>query len=453
MTVNGRIPTRPKGTPGEHYYRLAARKGEKLVIETLARRYGSDLDSLLEILDAKGQPVERATARAVWETTTTLAERDSVQRGIRVQAWNSIVPGDYLMIGGEIVRVESLPKSPDADVVMEGFGGQRVTYFDTTAEAHAIDKPVYKVQIYEAGKQFAPNGLPLARLYYRNDDGGPGYGKDSIVYFTAPADGEYLIRVRDVRGEGGDKFAYRLNVRPPRPDFRLRATPENPNIPRGGSVPLTVTAFRMDGFNGPVEISVQELPEGVSATKAVIASGQDSATLLLSAAGQAKLDRALPLKIIGEAKIEGRPVIHAANSGEKLQLVSLMPQPDVVMTAETQEVVVEAGGTAEIAVSIRRQNDFGGRVPVDVRNLPPRVSVLDVGLNGVLINEEEDRRSFTIEALPNAEPVEQLIYVAARVETRSPLPSSYAAPQAIRLKVLPRKEGSQAKTASVAGTR
>ncbi|MCL4851569.1 MAG: hypothetical protein KJZ78_09310 [Bryobacteraceae bacterium] len=79
-------------------------------------------------------------------------------------------------------------------------------------------------------------------------------------------------------------------------------------------------------------------------------------------------------------------------------------------------------------------------MPVDVRNLPPRVSVLDVGLNGVLINEEEDRRSFTIEALPNAEPVEQLIYVAARVETRSPLPSSYAAPQAIRLKVLPRKE-------------
>ncbi|MCL4851568.1 MAG: hypothetical protein KJZ78_09305, partial [Bryobacteraceae bacterium] len=107
-------------------------------------------------------------------------------------------------------------------------------------------------------------------------------------------------------GEGGDKFAYRLNVRPPRPDFRLRATPENPNIPRGGYVPLTVTAFRMDGFDGPVEISVQELPEGVSATKAVIASGQDSATLLLSATGQAKLDRALPLKIIGEAKIEGR---------------------------------------------------------------------------------------------------------------------------------------------------
>lgn len=440
LTVNGRIPTPQNSTPGEHYYRLAARKGEKLVIETLARRYGSDLDSLLEILDAKGQPVERATARAVWETTTTLAERDSVQRGIRMQAWNSIVPGDYLMIGGEIVRVESLPKSPDADVVMEGFGGQRVTYFDTTAEAHAIDKPVYKVQIHEAGKQFAPNGLPLAHLYYRNDDGGPGYGKDSIVHFTAPADGEYLIRVRDIRGEGGDKFAYRLNVRPPRPDFRLRATPENPNIPRGGYVPLTVTAFRMDGFDGPVEISVQELPEGVSATKAVIASGQDSATLLLSATGQAKLDRALPLKIIGEAKIEGRPVIHAANSGEKLQLVSLMPQPDVVMTAETQEVVVEAGGTAEIAVSIRRQNDFGGRVPVDVRNLPPRVSVLDVGLNGVLINEEEDRRSFTLEALPNAEPVEQLIYVAARVETRSPLPSSYAAPQAIRLKVLPRKE-------------
>jgi hypothetical protein len=42
-----------------------------------------------------------------------------------------------------------------------------------------------------------------------------------------------------------------------------------------------------------------------------------------------------------------------------------------------------------------------------------------------------------LEALPNCEPLEQLIYVAGDIETRSSLPSSYAAPQAILLKVKP----------------
>jgi len=72
---------------------------------------------------------------------------------------------------------------------------------------------------------------------------------------------------------------------------------------------------------------------------------------------------------------------------------------------------------------------------VQVLNLPPRVRVLDVGLNGVLVTEDESRRSFTLEALPSAEPVEQIIYVAATVETRSPQQSLYAAPEAIRLRV------------------
>jgi hypothetical protein len=57
-----------------------------------------------------------------------------------------------------------------------------------------------------------------------------------------------------------------------------------------------------------------------------------------------------------------------------------------------------------------------------------------------LINETETHRSFTIEALPNAEPVEQLIYVGASIETRSGLPSTYAAPQAILLKVAAKRE-------------
>ena len=43
------------------------------------------------------------------------------------------------------------------------------------------------------------------------------------------------------------------------------------------------------------------------------------------------------------------------------------------MTAETKQVTLEPGGTAEVEVAIQRNNEFGGRVPVEVRNLPPGV--------------------------------------------------------------------------------
>jgi hypothetical protein len=161
----------------------------------------------------------------------------------------------------------------------------------------------------------------------------------------------------------------------------------------------------------------------------VIGKNQISATLALTADAAAKLSGAVPLKVTGHASAGAQ----TANPEDHLKLIALMPRPDLVMTAETKEVTLAPGGTAEITVSIARQEGFGGRVPVEVRNLPPRVRVLDVGLNGVLIGETESRRSFTLEALPSAEPVDQLIYVSGAVETRSGQQSSYASPEPIRL--------------------
>ncbi|MGD0300050.1 MAG: hypothetical protein ABSE86_23405 [Bryobacteraceae bacterium] len=425
-TINGRV-----SSPNGNTYRFHARKGQKLIVEVGARRLGSDLDSFLEVLDRNGHPIERATVRPVVETSTTLSERNSSSPDIRFNSRTGFSVGDYVMIGGEIIRIRTIPDSPDADIGFDSFNGQRIAYFDTTAEAHAIDKPIYKVQIHPPGTKFTPNGLPLVRLYYQNDDGGPGYGKDSLVHFTAPADGDYQIHIKDVRGIGGESFAYRIMLREPHPDFRLSIDPPNPNVPLGGSIPLEVTAFRMDDFDGPIAVALENLPAGFKATSSVIAPGQVRATLLLSAAADASLAAAVPLKAVGRAQ----NLTHVADPEDTLKLISLMPKPDVKMTAQTKEVDIEPGKTAEISVDIERQNGFGGRVPVAVLNLPPRVKLVDIGLNGVLINETETHRTFSIEALPNAEPIEQLIYVGGDVETRSDLQSVYAAPQAILLKV------------------
>lgn len=427
VTINGRM------SAPANYFRFAAKKGKKIVLEVNARRLESDLDSEIEVLDGQGKSIERATIRAVSETFTVLRDHDSQSRGIRIQSWNSFAVGDYLMIGSEIVRINSLPRGPDDDFISESFGNQRIAYFGTSGEAHAIDTPVYKIQMHPPGTQLSPNGLPLVRLVYRNDDGGPGFDKDSYLQFTAPADGEYVARIRDVRGETAG-HSYRLTIRDPEPDFRLSMSPRNPNVPRGSSMPVTVTVFRMDDFDGPIDVEIPNLPAGLRSTKATFGKGHMFTTILLTADAAADWKTA-PFDVIGKAVINGKPVSHHADPEARLKMVALMPKPEILMTAETTEVTVQRGGTAEVFVHVVRQGDYGGRVPVEVRNLPPRVRVLDVGLNGVLINESESRRSFVIEALPSAEPGDQIIYVSGKVETRSPQESSYAAPQAILLKV------------------
>ena len=233
VTINGRVAA-------THYYRFHAQKGRKYIVDVNARRFGSELDSIIDVLDAKGNPIERATVRAVAETITTLAERDSMQPGIRLQTGNVLKPSDLVMIGNEIIKVDALPKGPDEDTVFERFGAQRLSYFDTSTEAHSVDKPVYKVQIHPPGTKFTPNGLPVAHLFYQNDDGGPGYSKDSLLHFTAPADADYLVRIRDIRGVGGDTYAYRLTIREPRPNFRLSLANANPNVPVGGCIASNV---------------------------------------------------------------------------------------------------------------------------------------------------------------------------------------------------------------------
>ena len=52
-----------------------------------------------------------------------------------------------------------------------------------------MNTAIYKVELHPPGKTFPPNGLPVFALDYRNDDGGGSFGKDSMLEFDPPADG------------------------------------------------------------------------------------------------------------------------------------------------------------------------------------------------------------------------------------------------------------------------
>jgi hypothetical protein len=423
MTINGHINAAAKagGKSDEDYFRFHAKKGESLGIQVTAARLDSPLDSVIEVLDAQGKPIPRATVRCQNQTMTTLADRDSRTTGMRLVSTSGLREGDYLMIGDELDRIAVIPDQPDADIQTEGIDGLRRAFLGTSPGVRPVNTPVYKAEILPAAAKFPPNGLPVFHLTWRNDDGGPGYGADSRLDFVAPQDDDYILHLKDVRDLDGADYAYRLTIRDAHPDYRLQADPENPNIPQGGSIPITLIADRLPGYEGPIEIEVQGLPAGVAAGKATIPAGQTSTVVVLSAGPKASAAALpLPIKIVGHASVAGHDLVRVANAGVPLQLASVIPPPDVLVTAEPAQLSIQPGKSVTVTLHVARQNGFKGRVPCSVENLPPGVRVVNVGLNGVLVTESQSSRTFTLRAEDWAKPIIQPVYVVGRVESNSP---------------------------------
>jgi hypothetical protein len=346
-----------------------------------------------------------------------------------METWNEFAIDDYVLVGNELMRIRALPRNPDDDCQFYAVNGQRVAYLGTTPEHHALNMPMYKVAIHPPGTVFPPNGLPAVTLTYRNDDGGSGYGKDSRIRFDPPADGEYIVRVRDARGQGGPDFGYRLTVRPPRPNFSVKFNPTAPAVWKGGALPITVTADRSDDFDGPIQVKLDNLPPGFSAPTTFIESGQTSTTFALFVDAKAANpdSKAPPLKLVATATIDGRPVIHEATGS----LPKIVEPGDIVTTTAVPSVSIRPGQETRLLVHVERRNGFKGRIPLDVLGLPHGVRVLNVGLNGILVTERDTSREIFIYAEPWVQPMQHPFVVLANREGKG---TQHAA-QSVLLKV------------------
>jgi WD40 repeat protein len=410
-------------------WRFRAKKGRRLIVETQAQRIGSALDSVLEILDSNGQPVPRAVLRCQAKTFVTFRDHDNTSAGIRIDAWSDLAVNDYLYVGNELMKIKALPAHPDADCTFfNSAGGQRLAFLDTTPTHHSQNLPMYKVTIHPPGTTFPPNGFPVFTLNYRNDDGGPGYGRDSRIFFDPPADSEYRVRVSDARGQEGVNYGYRLTVRPPRPSFNVRFNPTAPVVWKEGAVPITISVDRLDGYDGPIVLRFDNLPSGFSIPRTEMQTGETTTAVAIYADAEATTPaKPQPLKLIAEALIDGQKQIKEA-MGETPKATNA---GEIVAFTDESEVAIRPGGTVKVPVHIERRQGFLGRVPLEVKGLPHGVHVLDIGLNGILITEKETRRTIVLYAEPWVQPTEHPFVVLARREGKN---SEHAA-KSVLLKV------------------
>jgi len=420
--ANGRI-----NSPGDvDLYRFETKAGQTWVVETQAAQRGSPTDTRIDILHVDGRPVERVLLRAVRDSYLTFRPIDAVQGGGRFWQWQEMDLGQYLYLAGEVVKLFLAPQGPDSEWKFFTQGGKRRGYFDTSATAHPLDEPAYIVEPHPPGSKLPPNGLPVFPVYYANDDESDRkLGTDSKLIFIAPADGSYLVRVRDTRGAGGDRYVYRLVVRESKPDFRVTVEGANPTVPIGSGTSFTVRVDRIDGYEGPVRVDISGLPDGFTAsTPIVIEAGQLEAKGALFAAMDCTPPSAADVakvKITATAAPQGPEVRKDVNGFGAL---AVAPRPRTVVWLEPdletlgdgasadprkakaegsdrgdgRRITVKPGGRVSALLKIQR---FGHneRVTFDVDNLPFGVIVDDIGLNGILIPEgATERRIFLTSA-------------------------------------------------------
>jgi hypothetical protein len=233
-----------------------------------------------------------------------------------------------------------------------------------------------------------------------------GYSYDGPVYdagspdvngkFEIKEDGTYRLAVRDLFGgtRKDPNNIYRLIVRQAAPDFSLAAWAVHMTLRNGDRAALSkpialrqgdarvfeVAVIRRDGFDGEIEISMENLPPGVSAAGLKIGKGKPYGHLIISATNDAKRGFSLA-KIIGKATINGNPVTHEARvastewpvkdaHGEipAPRLMADVPvsvtesegAPVTIAAAENKVFEAKAGEMLKIPLKLTWRNEFNG---------------------------------------------------------------------------------------------
>lgn len=181
--------------------------------------------------------------------------------------------------------------------------------------------------------------------------------KDPSTFFTAPATATYRVEIRDLdTGVAlSDQKRFRLSVRAVHPRFELIAYASFPHrdvtqvkpfgskLFRGGSEAIRVFAIRHDGFAGPIIVSVENLPAGVTAAPVVFAPNQVQKDVVLLAADDA-------VASIGDIQLVGRSEDSAPTVPATYEVLnrSRDEQRDSVQSRVTSQLVI---GVSEVDTS------------------------------------------------------------------------------------------------------
>jgi hypothetical protein len=308
---------------------------------------------------------------------------------------------------------------------------------------------------FEVVARRAQSGLdPIIRIL--NDKGGAISEVDDMTFhrvnsadswlenWAAPADGKYLLEIRDLHLRGGPQYTYAVQVTKSEPYFQLEVDTDKTLLAPGVSSVFYVRGLRKNGFAGDIQLGVDGLPPGVTAVCGKILANANDGCVVLTAAANAPVGAA-NIRITGSATHSvqnGEPLALTAvaqilqeyyspgggrgNHPVDLHTVSVADPMDIrAVKLSTTAVTLKPGTSQKVEVTIERAPGFKGNVTLDVLfqhleqpfgNSLPKGVKMDGANSKTLLTGEETKGFITLIAAADAPAVDkQLIPIMAHV--------------------------------------
>jgi hypothetical protein len=402
VTINGRIFPRED----IDVWTVTLKKGQTLWASVDAERIGSPLDAKLEVHDPSGTLVAESSASAgkdprihvtaaadgVYQVRITDARADGgpafvYRLTLSTEAIAEHSPKTDLPtiresdtpdpIRGNFLPVPAVGEGRIAaagEIDRWGFSARKGDALEIDLLANQIGSPLLGVLtiIDSAGKELA-----------RAEPGAAPGPVDPSLKFSAPADGLYFAAVQDrFRSRGGRAFVYGIRVSRPAPGFDLGFTTLGVSVNRGQQTPVKIAARRYGSFNGPIVLTVDGLPAGVTVARDIILpAGQPTIDIPLKADATAKVDCSL-IRVRGTGMVSlapfsamFMPITRTASwvgdpEVEAIRLAVTVPTPFKI--AGDYEIKLIPRGTVYTRKYRIERNGFTGPIEIDLADKQAR---------------------------------------------------------------------------------
>jgi hypothetical protein len=359
---------------GIQWFKLKAAAHRELVFDCHAAQLDSRLEPQLVLYDGQGRELARSRTRPIhWtpaaEETLYLALRDFIGNGGPEHFYRLYICGPDPVPGPPgrqpLVFWEPSPRavseaepndparplqaplplavrgtfSPAKDVDTFEFAAKKGETWWVECLSQRLGAPTLPRVVVERvvgtadGKSSIQDSTEIKAVpLFPGDPDFDGHHFDPVGPFTAKEDGLHRLVLRDLNNTlaTGPARPYVLEVRKAVADFALLVCVQPPvpnkafmsftgplvsvraaNIRPNQVLPLRVLVVRRDGFEGEIQLSAEELPEGLSAAPVVLGAKQTEGTLLL-AAGPTAAPWTGAIRVSGRAQVGGDALVRVA---------------------------------------------------------------------------------------------------------------------------------------------